>query len=68
MIYIDIISWLSVLACLVIYFRGSEYNFALANVVFCLPIALSAILHGAYPSAVISITFGLIGVYKVWYW
>jgi len=64
--YYNLCSWVGVIIVLAVYFRGSEQEFAWANMLLCVPIALPALLTGAYPSAFISLTFGAIGAYKVY--
>lgn len=62
---ITIISWLAVVGCLSAYAFGSPTLYARANVLLCIPIALPALLLGAYSSAAISVAFGVIGL---WQW
>lgn len=66
MFYYNLCAWVAVIIILLVYFKGSEQEFAWANMLLCVPIALPALLTGAYPSAVISLTFGAIGAYKVY--
>jgi hypothetical protein len=63
---ITLCSWIAVIIILFVYFKGSEQEFAWANMLLCVPVALPALLVGAYPSAFISLTFGAIGAWKVY--
>ena len=63
MIAITIISWLSVALVLGAYASGYHKLYAWANVILCVPVALPALLLGAYSSAAISLAFGVIAVF-----
>lgn len=60
---IDFISWVAVVAVLLAYTQSAKRPavFDTANVLLFIPVALPAILAGAYSSASISIAFGVIG-------
>jgi hypothetical protein len=58
---ITIISWCAVAAVLLVYLTGRMRMFDWVNVCACIPIALPAILAGAYSSGSISLAFGCIG-------
>lgn len=66
MTVLSIVGWLATLAVIAAYFmsgrRGSRF-YAKANVVLCVPVALPALVAGAYSTAVLSLTFGVIGLY-----
>jgi uncharacterized membrane protein len=63
---IDIISWIAVVIVLSAYAYKQGKYFDRANVILFIPVCLPALLGGAYSSAAISVTFGVIGVYKLW--
>lgn len=56
---ITIISWIAVALVLAAYASNTPW-FDRANVVLCVPVALPAIIIGAYSSAAISLAFGAI--------
>lgn len=68
MMVITICSWLAVITVLVVYFKGSELEFAWANVLLFIPICLPALLKGAYSSVAVSIAFGIIAAWKLYRW
>lgn len=62
---ISCLSWAGVVSVLFVYWRGTPKQFDWINVISCIPIALPAIIYGAYPSATISLSFGVIALIKV---
>ena len=60
----ELISYLAVAVTLITYALKREY-FDLANLILFIPVCLPALLAGAYPSVIISVSFGLIGGYNV---
>lgn len=58
---VDVLGWVGVVLVLVAYAIGGRV-FDAANVVLCVPVALPALTRRAYPSASISLAFGLIGL------
>jgi hypothetical protein len=63
---VDLAGWAAVIAVLAIYSTGRPRWFDLANVYLCIPVALPALLAGAYPSGAISLCFGAIGGWHLW--
>jgi uncharacterized membrane protein len=66
MVLLNIISWVSVIIILLVYLLGSPRQFGWANTLLFIPVCLPALLMGAYSSASISISFGLIAGWKLW--
>ena len=60
---ITVISWIAVVLVLAGYASGRDKWYAWLNVLLCIPIALPALLVGAYSSAAISLAFGVIAVF-----
>ena len=66
---IDAASYASVAYILYKYWRGSPSEFDIANALLFIPVSLPAILAGVWPNVIISCTFGIIAlkrVYKRW--
>lgn len=53
--------WLAVALVLATYLLAPSY-FDLANATLCVPVALPALVRRAWPSAAISLAFGVIGL------
>jgi hypothetical protein len=62
---ITAISWVAVVLVLSAYAAGRSRLYDWANVTLCIPVALPAIMLGAYPSAAISLAFGAIGGWRL---
>jgi hypothetical protein len=58
---ITIISWLAVVCVLVAYASRRRRLYDVTNLIMCVPVALPAMIAGAWSSAAISLAFGLIG-------
>jgi uncharacterized membrane protein len=61
---LEIISYISAVIVLAVYFTKGGSAFDKANAILCVPVALPAILSGVWASAAISLTFGVIGAYR----
>lgn len=59
---VAVISWVAVVLVLSAYASGHRRLYAWCNVLLCVPVALPALLVGAYSSAAISLAFGVIAV------
>ena len=61
---ITVLSWVCVVLVLAAYAASRRHPavFDAANVVLCVPVALPALMVGAYSSAAISLAFGVIGL------
>lgn len=62
---IDFCSWIAVLLILTVYLKGTPKEYNYANMLLFVFVALPALIRGAYPSAAISILFGIIAAWKV---
>jgi hypothetical protein len=65
-IFLAVLSWLSVAGVLGAYASDNVRLYAWANVVLCVPVALPALLLGAYSSGAISLAFGVIAGVLLW--
>lgn len=65
MIWVHAIGWTATLLCLWAYLHSARL-FDWSNVLLCVPVALPAILLGAYSSAAVSLAFGALGAIKLW--
>jgi len=59
---LTIISWAAVVAVLGAYLSGRMHIYDWVNVCACVPIALPALLAGAYSSGSLNLAFGSVGV------
>jgi hypothetical protein len=66
MIAITVISWIAVVLVLIAYATNRQLLYAWANVVLCVPVALPAIVLGAWSTAGISLAFGVISLHLLW--
>lgn len=57
---VDVCGWAAVALVLSVYALAPRW-FDVANAVLCVPVAMPALLRRAYPSASISLAFGVIG-------
>jgi hypothetical protein len=64
-IWVHVIGWTAVVFCLWAYLHNARL-FDWSNVALCVPVALPAILLGAYSSAAVSLAFGVLGAIKLW--
>lgn len=64
---IDVCSWIAVILILAVYLKGTPKEYNYANMLLFVFVCLPALIRGAYPSAVISIAFGIIAIWKVWH-
>lgn len=64
---LDFVSWTAVVLVLLAYSQVTRRPvlFDWANVILFVPVALPAILAGAYSSASISVAFGFIAIYNL---
>lgn len=66
---IAIIGWIGTVGVLTSYFWSSRAErplvFHWANLLLCIPVALPAMVGGAWSAAALSLTFGAIGGYGV---
>lgn len=58
------VGWVGTILVLVSYFVGGK-TFDRANILLCVPVALPAIVAGAYSSAAISLAFGAIAMWRL---
>lgn len=65
MLVIILLSWLCVAAILASYASSRAVLFDWCNLLLCVPVALPAILLGAYSSAAISLCFGIIAAVTI---
>lgn len=61
---VDMLAWVSLVLLLSAYAKGGRI-FDWANAVLAVPVALPALLVGAYPTAAVSLCFGVIGTVRL---
>ena len=66
MIVITIVGWIAVALVLAAYATHRHLLYAWANVILCVPVALPAIVLGAWSTAGISLAFGVISLHLLW--
>jgi hypothetical protein len=60
------LGWASDIAVLIFYASGRARAYAWANIGLCVPIALPALISGAYSTAALSFAFGFIAGTILW--
>jgi ABC-type sulfate transport system permease component len=66
MSWIDVIGWVAVAGVLTAYALKNGKHFDLANAFLWLPVALPALVRGAYNGALLNACFGVIGTVHLW--
>lgn len=66
MIVITLVGWIAVALVLAAYATHRHLLYAWANVILCVPVALPAIVLGAWSTAGISLAFGVISLHLLW--
>jgi hypothetical protein len=65
-VWVSVLGWSADIGVLMFYATGHVRAYAWANLGLCVPVALPAILSGAYSTAALSFAFGGVGASILW--